>query len=41
MVFVKNCNFSHLFFLVKISQGKVFGPVLHREISFLDDKNID
>ena len=41
MVFVKNCNFSHLFFLVKISQRKVFGPVLHREISFLDDKNID
>ena len=38
MVFVKNRNLSSL---VKICQIKVFGAVLHREIGFLDHKNID
>ena len=39
--FFQNCNFFHFFFLVKICQIKLFAAVLHREIGFLDDKNID
>ena len=38
MVFVKNFEFSHSFFLVKICQIIVFSAVLHREIGFPDHK---
>ena len=38
MVFVKNCSFSHSFFLVKICHLEVFFDILHREIGFLDHK---
>ena len=41
MVFVKNCKFSQVFFLVKICQINCLVTFLHREIGFLDHRNID
>ena len=40
MVFVKNWQFFHFFFLFKIDQENVFYDILNRKSALLDYKNI-
>ena len=40
MILVKNSNFSHRLFLVKIGLEMMFGDVLDRKEAFLDNKNM-
>ena len=40
MILVKNSNFLHGLFLLKIGPEMVFGDVLDRKEVFLDNKNI-
>ena len=40
MNLVKNSNFSHCLFLVKIGPEMMFGDVLDRKEAFLDNKNM-
>ena len=40
MILVKNSNFSHCLFLVKIGPEMMFGDVLGRKEASLDNKNM-
>ena len=40
MILVKNSNFSHCLFLLKIGPEKMLGDVLDRKEAFLDNKNV-
>ena len=40
MILVKNSNFLHGFFLLKIGPEMMFGHVLDRKEAFLDSKNM-
>ena len=40
MILVKKLNFVHGLFLLKIGPDMMFGDVLHRKKSFLDNKNM-
>ena len=40
MILVKNYNFLHCLFLLKIGPETMFGDVLDRKESFLDNKNM-
>ena len=40
MILVKNSNFLHCLFLLKIGPETMFGDVLDRKESFLDNKNM-
>ena len=40
MILVKNSNFLHCLFLLKIGQEMMFADVLDRKEAFLDNKNI-
>ena len=40
MILVKNSNFLHCLFLLKIGQEMMFGDVLDRKAAFQDNKNM-
>ena len=40
MILVKNVNFLHCFFLLKIGPEMMFGDVLGRKEAFLDNKKM-
>ena len=40
MILVKNSNFRHCLFLLKIGPERMFGDVLDRKEAFLDNKNM-
>ena len=40
MILVKNSNFLHCLFLLKIGPEIMFGDVLDRKEAFLDNKNM-
>ena len=40
MILVKNVNFLHCFFLLKIGPEMMFGDVLDRKEAFLDNKKM-
>ena len=39
MILVKNVNFLHCFFLLKIGPEMMFGDVLDKKEAFVDNKN--
>ena len=40
MILVKNSNFLHYLFLLKIGREMMFGDVLDKKEAFLDNKNM-
>ena len=40
MILVKNVNFLHCLFLLKIGREMIFGDVLDKKEAFLDNKNM-
>ena len=40
MILIKNWNFLHSLFLLKIGPEMIFGDVSHRKEAFLDNKNM-
>ena len=40
MILVKNSNFLHCLFLLKIGREMMFGDVLDKKEAFLDNKNM-